>query len=103
MTFYLYKRPDGQPEATDRSLLLDIFQGYSLIAESEQPFNTYGKVFDEANNLIERPKDYTELRRAEYPPMADYLDGLVKGDQAQIEAYIAACQAVKDKYPKPSN
>jgi len=25
----------------------------------------------------------------------------VKGDQAQIDAYIAACQAVKTKYPKP--
>lgn len=41
------------------------------------------------------------LRAAEYPPMTDYLDGVVKGDQAQIDAYIAACQAVKDKYPKP--
>ena len=40
-------------------------------------------------------------RRNEYPPMADYLDGVVKGDQAQIDAYIAACQAVKAKYPKP--
>lgn len=44
---------------------------------------------------------YTILRAAEYPPMADYLDGVVKGDQAQIDAYIAACQAVKAKYPKP--
>ena len=30
----------------------------------------------------------------------DYIDGVVKGDQAQIDAYIAACQAVKAKYPK---
>jgi hypothetical protein len=44
---------------------------------------------------------YAESRAAEYPPMADYLDGVVKGDQAQIDAYIAACQAVKAKYPKP--
>ncbi len=44
---------------------------------------------------------YAEKREAEYPPMADYLDGVVKGDQAQIDAYIAACQAVKAKYPKP--
>jgi hypothetical protein len=52
-----------------------------------------------------RPKSaeptYAEKRAAEYPPMADYLDGVVKGDQAQIDAYIAACQAVKAKYPKP--
>ena len=44
---------------------------------------------------------YVEYRVAEYPPMADYLDGVVKGDQAQIDSYIAACQAVKAKYPKP--
>lgn len=44
---------------------------------------------------------YRELRAREYPPMEDYLDAVVKGDQAQINAYIAACLAVKAKYPKP--
>ena len=43
---------------------------------------------------------YTEKRAAEYPDFRDYLDGIVKGDQAQIDAYVAACQAVKAKYPK---
>jgi hypothetical protein len=32
--------------------------------------------------------------------MADYIDGIVKGDQAQVDAYVAACMAVKAKYPK---
>lgn len=45
-------------------------------------------------------KEYQRKRAAEYPPITDYLDGIVKGDAAQVEAYIAACQAVKDKYPK---
>jgi hypothetical protein len=44
--------------------------------------------------------EYQRQRAAEYPPLTDYLDGVVKGDQAQIDAYIAACQAVKAKYPK---
>lgn len=44
---------------------------------------------------------YLALREAEYPPMTDYLDAVVKGDQAQIDAYIAACKKVKLKYPKP--
>lgn len=44
---------------------------------------------------------YQRDRAAEYPPMADYLDGIVKGDQAQVQAYIDACLAVKAKYPKP--
>ena len=43
---------------------------------------------------------YKELRAKEYPDFREYLDGIVKGDQAQIDAYIAACQAVKNKYPK---
>ena len=43
---------------------------------------------------------YIAKRQAEYPPMADYLDAIVKGDTAQQEAYIAACLAVKAKYPK---
>ena len=42
-----------------------------------------------------------EKRAAEYPPVADYLDGIVKGDQAQVQAYIDACLAVKAKYQKP--
>ena len=43
---------------------------------------------------------YKDLRAAEYPPMTDYLDGIVKGDNAQVQAYIDACLAVKSKYPK---
>jgi hypothetical protein len=43
---------------------------------------------------------YIAKRAAEYPPITDYIDGVVKGDQTQIDAYIAACQAVKTKYPK---
>lgn len=45
--------------------------------------------------------EYQRQRAAEYPPMTDYLDGVVKGDQAQIDKYIADCLAVKAKYPKP--
>ena len=43
---------------------------------------------------------YKAKRASEYPPMTDYLDGVVKGDQTQIDKYIADCLAVKAKYPK---
>ena len=46
------------------------------------------------------PNAYKTKRQAEYPPITDYLDGIVKGDEAQIAKYIADCQAVKTKYPK---
>ena len=43
---------------------------------------------------------YISKRAKEYPPITDYIDGVVKGDQAQIDKYIADCLAVKAKYPK---
>jgi hypothetical protein len=43
---------------------------------------------------------YITQRQSEYPPMEDYLDGIVKGDTEQVDKYIADCLAVKDKYPK---
>ena len=43
---------------------------------------------------------YIAKRASEYPNVTEYLDGIVKGDQAQIDKYIADCLAVKAKYPK---
>jgi hypothetical protein len=54
----------------------------------------------DAVNAWVDPNAYKSKRIAEYPPITDYLDGVVKGDQAQIDKYIADCQAVKAKYPK---
>ena len=54
----------------------------------------------DAVNAWVDPDQYKHQRASEYPPITDYIDGVVKGDQAQIDAYIAACQAVKAKYPK---
>jgi hypothetical protein len=45
--------------------------------------------------------EYQRLRQKEYPNFVEYLDGVVKGDTAQIQAYIDKCNAVKEKYPKP--
>ena len=43
---------------------------------------------------------YIAKRASEYPPMTDYLDAIVKNDQAQIDKYIADCLAVKARFPK---
>ena len=66
--------------------------------------------FDKDGNLVDidlelvnawvDPEAYKYQRAREYPDFKDYLDGIVKGDQAQIQAYIDACLAVKEKYPK---
>jgi hypothetical protein len=66
--------------------------------------------YDSNNNEVAYDRDavqsyvdvhaYIAKRQAEYPLMTDYLDGIVKGDTAQQQAYIDACLAVKAKYPK---
>jgi hypothetical protein len=43
---------------------------------------------------------YADLRAAAYPSLYEYLDGIVKNDQEQINKYIADCLAVKTRYPK---
>ena len=54
-----------------------------------------------AVNAWVNPNAYITNRAKEYPPITDYLDGVVKGNQTQIDKYIADCLAVKTKYPKP--
>lgn len=43
---------------------------------------------------------YTRKRALKYPPTADFLDAWVKGDDKALEAYRAACLAVKKEFPK---
>jgi hypothetical protein len=60
------------------------------------------QIFAKQQELIAEydSKEYQRDRAKEYPDFKDYLDGIVKGDQAQIDKYIADCLAVKAKYPK---
>jgi len=44
---------------------------------------------------------YQRDRAEAYPPQADYLDAVVKGDTVAQQAYIDACLAIKAKFPKP--
>jgi hypothetical protein len=57
-------------------------------------------ITDEEADALRPAPTYAQKRAIEYPPVTDYIDGVVKGDQDQIGAYIAACLAVKVKYPK---
>lgn len=49
-------------------------------------------------------KQYQRKRQPEYPALADLADALYwsnQGDNTKLDAYYAACEAVKIKYPKP--
>jgi hypothetical protein len=46
---------------------------------------------------------YINNRKLEYPPLTDLADALYhqsKGDETKLTAYLAKCEAVKQKYPK---
>jgi hypothetical protein len=56
--------------------------------------------FEAQANEVERLNLVKANRANEYPDFKEYLDGIVKGDDAQIQKYINDCLAVKAKYPK---
>ena len=56
--------------------------------------------FEAQANEVERLNEIKAKRAKEYPDFKEYLDGIVKGDNAQIQKYINDCLAVKAKYPK---
>lgn len=78
---------------------LDCFEGTALV---EVPLSVeIGAGYDGFS--FANPADtrtYAQKRISAYPPILDYIDGIVKGDTAQQQAYIDACLAVKAKYPK---
>ena len=93
-------------------MILSIQQTEALYKIYSNITYTVGNIAYDANNNVvsydvEAVQAYVDAhayiakRQAEYPPITDYLDAVVKSDQEQIDDYIAACQAVKTKYPKP--
>lgn len=79
----------------------DEYEGLNWLDDTEKP--TEEEIYNEIGRLNKEWQDseYRRLRAKEYPDFREYLDGIVKGDQAQIDEYIAACLAIKEKYPKP--
>ena len=92
---------------------------YSLYPNATY-INENSQAFDAQGNLIElnmtavnaevarleaefQAKEYARNRKKEYPPLTDLADALYhqsKGDETKLTAYLAKCEAVKQKYPK---
>lgn len=85
------------------SLSGDSYEGLDWLDTNTIPKPSEEALLAEVSRLeaIHKATEYQRLRAKEYPPVTDYLDGLVKGDQEQMDKYISDCQAVKEKYPKP--
>jgi len=86
MTTYAFK------DATDGYYQVDVKDG--------DPLPAWTETLTPCELMPSLELTYAQKREAEYPPITDYLDGVVKGDQVQIDKYIADCLAVKVKYPK---
>jgi hypothetical protein len=91
--------PDSQPELT--------WQGYLLMVpflselELDQALATL-PAGDYSTDRQEALHHAVQLsRKAAYPPIEDYIDGVVKGDDAQVAAYKAKCLEVKKHHPLP--
>jgi hypothetical protein len=65
-------------------------------AAAELPAGDYS-----ADRLAMLTEAVHQERRAAYPPIEDYIDGVVKGDDAQVTAYKAKCLEVKKRHPLP--
>ncbi len=65
-----------------------------------QPTMAQLDAYEAQANEVERLNLVKANRAKEYPDFKEYLDGIVKGDDAQIQKYINDCLAVKAKYPK---
>ena len=62
-------------------------------------------LLDELNRLqqLDNKNKYKNNRAQEYPPLEDLADAVYwqsKGDNSKMQAYLMACDAVKQKYPK---
>ena len=73
--------------------------------DTEQTKPTAEEINAEIERLkaVELAKYYQQPRQQEYPPLADLADALYwqsQGDDTKMTTYIAACDAVKQKYPK---
>ena len=80
-------------------------KGESVAVYSSNPSDfgfTWSEFTSKHTEMIEiyDAQDYARKRKGAYPDIYDYMDGIVKNDQTQINKYIADSQAVKVRYPK---
>ena len=106
--WYLYRKPDGHPDLCQHELTIDLFPGYRLISSSSAKPDISGKVFNAQDELVPVDRGYLHNRRSSYPPIGDQLDVLWKTlgpmlEDPRAQDMLAQIQAVKDRYPKPSN
>jgi hypothetical protein len=82
----------------------DTYEGLTWL-DSQQLPPSKEEVLIEAERLRLRAISlkYQVERRHNYPPLSEFADAMYwasKGDQTKLDAYYAACEAVKISHPK---
>jgi hypothetical protein len=73
--------------------------------DTDQTQPTEQEIADEIGRLQQEfdQTEYQRKRKNQYPPITDFADAMYwasRGDNSRLEAYYAACAAVKAQYPK---
>jgi len=92
---YAYEEDGSQDHLIPNNFTFITEEEAQRIREEEelQKYNEY------INSLT-----YQQKRAPEYPSLGDFADAYYwaqKGDDTLMNAYIAKCDAIKEKYPKP--
>ena len=93
--------------------IYSLYPNVTYINEEVQAFDAQGNLVElnmatvnaEVARLTQEynSKQYARNRAKEYPPLTELADALYhqqNGDDTKMTAYLAKCEAVKQKYPK---
>jgi hypothetical protein len=109
----LFGKPEERKQVTDVVIIAQTPDCSSFLVlsktnyEAFEPFTgydrydfTYCQQWGLTINEEVVVRTISDLRKNAYPPMANYLDAIVKNDNEALQVYLDACLAVKDKYTK---
>jgi len=88
-------------------LTATVSDDYGAFDADGNPITLDQTLVDAAAAEIQAELDATQYQRnrqPEYPSLATFADAYYwaqKGDNTKMDEYVAACDAVKAKYPKP--
>lgn len=96
MRFYKDQANQIHSVADDGSQEHRVQKGWKLISKEQA-----NVIIDQNQQKLFDDQDYYRKRVYSYPPVGDFIDAFIKGDEQAIEEYSQKCIEVKNMYPKP--
>lgn len=98
-----YKQINKKTKEVENIITWDGVSDISFILENYNIELIEENIID-YNELENTTPQYVLQRVGEYPPLSNFADAyywMQKGDETKMNEYIAKCEEVKNKYPKP--